>query len=93
MALFSDAEDSTSADALGSLEITMIPLRFALLYLIAFSLCFGTRLSACMCLFPFVFFHNLFSISPSRRILDFCILVFRFGWVLAYDLTSRDGRL
>lgn len=36
MALFSDAEDSTSADALGSLEITMIPLRFALLYLIAF---------------------------------------------------------
>lgn len=36
MALFPGAEDSTSADALGSLEITMIPLRFALLYLIAF---------------------------------------------------------
>lgn len=36
MALFSGAEDSISADALGSFEITMIPLRFALLYFIAF---------------------------------------------------------
>lgn len=91
MAFFSGAEDSTSADALGSLwnHYDTPPFCFTLLL---FSLCFGTRLSACMCLFPFVFFHNLFSISPSRRILVFCLLVLGLVgfWLRAWHHETDD---
>ena len=59
----------------GAFEITMIPLRFALLYLIAFLALLRHKTISVYVPFFLLCFSTIYSQYPSRRILDFCILV------------------